>query len=348
MSFMLLEVKFQGGEHVDKNFDKISKEIFDAYIFYDGDDRVLEEFSKKYDRRPLFLKQLMEDYLEYATPEEKEAYKDVRAKKKKNDCKYKREIDKLLSMTEEERVKYLTTGNVLKGNMTTWFKNYLKRFPSEEVVNLKNWVDDFYKKKSEKEKNDWFSKVQSIVDTYLVELVNNGYYTFDDYVNDFYMKYSIDKFSFNEKLKRTFEYLRLHVSDVYEYYKERMVLNQKMKYDSLKDLIDDYSKNISNLDVIDYYVIFHMPIRAFLKLCEKSEYRHLFNKYLSGYVEYEKNDVRSDEDVLNCRYDFSGVVPSDDDKLKALSFMKSNGIPNVYFDKVLKKYVNGLLSIKCK
>jgi hypothetical protein len=129
-----------------------------------------------------------------------------------------------------------------------------------------------------------------------------------------------------------------------------MEKNRMLRYDSIKSEIENFIGNISNYDIVDFYIAFKMSLKEFYVLSKdflSDSNRHLFNRHLGSYLELEKVEY-SDEHVLESNYSFNGVVPSQDDKERVMEFMKQNNIPNNYFSKVLDKYVNGKLSIKCK
>ena len=265
----------------------IAKEVFEAFIMSETRDdfnKKLKELSLKYHKTSTFLRQIKDDYyLDVASKEEQNLYVNTKLRITEGDKKYKIVIDKLLSMTEEERIQFIKDEKLHRKDVNVLFNNYFKKKKNEDVYKLKEWMDNYFDSKTEIQFNDTKMKAY----TYLEELVGNGYYYVGDYVSDFYLKHDSDKVSFKENMKYIMDFVKYNYPEMYEHYINKMEINRKIRFNTLKPNIDDFIGNMDNLDIVDYYIMFGIPINDFLRLCkgliDKEYVPNLINFLISIY-----------------------------------------------------------------
>lgn len=331
---------------------ELAKEVFDRYrkcttkLEYNN---VLKEISSKYNKTTAFLRQIKSDYYKYCASNKEKIEHDAVKEKMNKYLKYKDVIDSLCKMNEIERISYIIENDISRSDFNQFFTVYSKKIEiNPEVLELKDWINDYF---DNRYKNSIVARKKTVYEQSkkcFEHLISNGYYYYKDYANDFYKMYCHDKYSFIQLFQSYTEFLKGNDISLYKYYTEKMEQNRLLMFQKQKSKIDYFINNINELDIVDYYVIFNMNIRAFLRLNKNfisKEEKILYSLFFKKYLEVD-SDIISDEQVLNSNYFYFNTEPTLEDKKTVLEYMKNNNVPNVYFSVALKKYLSGNLRFK--
>lgn len=330
----------------------LAKLIFDTYIQTDTKEdfkKKIEEISKKYNKTVGYLKYLRDEYYNnYADEHEKEQYR-LSKKKKGSFHRYIDIVEELLLLPIEKREEYLISKkwSKIQNFFTIYINNCTDKKKRDEVMDLYIWTKKYFsemiKRQYDEKQKLFFQKACYYFD----DLVKNGFYSFEQYINYKSSEKDSEKEQFKKDFKHIKDWLKKNAREVYENYIEQMENNRRKIFNLYKNNVHNFISMIDTVDIIDYYMIFKMPILEFRKLCKgliDRENETKFNIFFSKYMEIDELQY-TDEKVLNNEYYFNEKQVSIEEKQLVLRFMKDHSIPNVYCFNVLKKFKQGNIEL---